>query len=120
MIYGDGGTSRDCNHLKGIFFGILKAIKYIDKDYDIFNLGNSSPIKPIELVNRIEKAIGKDAIIKFEPIEKGDLPITFADVSKSKILVGYAPNTSLNEGLKIMANWLLDNQNQMSKWYLTP
>jgi len=110
-IYGDGGTSRDYTYVEDVVSGILKAVEYKDKDYDIFNLGNSSPIKLIDLVRKIEKAIGKEAIIKFEPIQKGDVPITFADITKSKKQLGYAPNTSLDEGLKIMANWLLDNQN---------
>ena len=110
-IYGDGGTSRDYTYVEDVVSGILKAVEYKDKDYDIFNLGNSSPIKLIDLVRKIEKAIGKEAIIKFEPIQKGDVPITFADITKSRKQLGYAPNTSLDEGLKIMANWLLDNQN---------
>lgn len=111
-IYGDGATSRDYTYVKDIVSGIIKAIEYKDKDYDIFNLGNSSPIKLIDLVRKIEKAIGKEAIIKYEPIQKGDVPITYADVSKSKKLLGYTPKTSLDEGLKIMANWLIDNQNR--------
>lgn len=110
-IYGDGETSRDYTYVEDVVSGILKAVEYKDKDYDIFNLGNSSPIKLIDLVRKIEKAIGKEAIIKFEPIQKGDVPITFADITKSRKQLGYAPNTSLDEGLKIMANWLLDNQN---------
>lgn len=110
-IYGDGETSRDYTYVQDIVSGILKAIEYKDKDYEIFNLGNSSPIKLIDLVRKIETAIGKEAIIKFEPIQKGDVPITFADITKSKKQLGYAPNTSLDAGLKIMANWLLDKQN---------
>ena len=111
-IYGDGGTSRDYTYVKDIVSGILKAIEYKGKDYDIFNLGNSSPIKLIDLVRKIEKAIGKEAIIKFEPIQKGDVPITYADVSKSKKLLGYDPHTNLDDGLSAMANWLLDYQNR--------
>ena len=114
-IYGDGGTSRDYTYVKDIVSGILKAIEYKDKDYDIFNLGNSSPIKLIDLVRKIEKAIGKEAIIKFEPMQKGDVPITYADVSKSKKLLGYDPHTNLDDGLSAMAKWLIQYENTDNK-----
>lgn len=108
-IYGDGSTSRDYTYVEDIVFGITKAINYNEKEYDTFNLGNSAPIKLIDLVRKIEIAVNKKAKLEYKPIQKGDVPITYADVSKSMKQLGYNPKTSLVQGLAIMANWLKKN-----------
>ena len=109
-IYGDGNTSRDYTYVKDIINGIINAINYKESNYEIFNLGNSSPIKLIDLVNKIEKALNKKAVLKYEPIQKGDVPITYAYTQKSKSKLDYCPETSLDTGLLEMAKWLENKQ----------
>ena len=105
-IYGDGSTSRDYTYVEDIVFGITKAINYNEKDYDTFNLGNSAPIKLIDLVRKIEKAVNKKAKLEYKTIQKGDVPVTYADISKSENRLGYSPKTILDQGLKNMADWI--------------
>jgi UDP-glucuronate 4-epimerase len=109
-IYGDGSTSRDYTYVEDIVFGVIKAINYYEKEYDTFNLGNSTPIKLIDLVRKIEIALNKKAKLEYKPIQKGDVPVTYADISKSENRLGYSPKTNLDQGLKNMADWIKDTK----------
>ena len=91
-------------------FGVIKAINYYEKEYDTFNLGNSTPIKLIDLVRKIEIALNKKAKLEYKPIQKGDVPVTYADISKSENRLGYSPKTNLDQGLKNMADWIKDTK----------
>lgn len=76
------------------------------KWYEIFNLGNSSPVKLIDLVRTIEKVLDRKANIEWAPDQPGDVPITYADITKSQAKLGYNPSVSLEEGLERFADWL--------------
>ena len=77
----------------------LKAIDYSDKDYDVFNLGESRTVELRELIELIEKSIGKEAVIEALPEQPGDVPVTYADISKAKSLLGYNPTTQIEDGI---------------------
>ena len=109
-IYGDGNSSRDYTFVKDIINGIINALKYNETKYEVFNLGNSSPIKLIDLVREIEIALNKKATLIFEPIQKGDVPTTFADIQKSKLKLKYNPKTEIKKGLLEMAEWVIKNE----------
>lgn len=108
-IFGDGQTGRDYTYVDDIVDGILRALDYTPKDtpvpFDIFNLGNSHPVKLLELVEKLEIATGRKAIRQQKPMQPGDVPLTWADVSKANKLLGYTPKTSLDEGLKKFVTW---------------
>ncbi len=109
-IYGDGSTSRDYTYVDDIVSGIRSAINYTDTPFEIINLGNSYSIPLSELVTKVEEAVGRKARIDRQPEQAGDVPRTFADVSKAHRLLGYAPATMLEDGLKNFCNWYLKNQ----------
>lgn len=109
-IYGDGSTSRDYTYVEDIVGGIVRAMHYNKKKYDTFNLGNSTPIKLIDLVRKIEIAVNKNAIIKHTPTQKGDVPVTYADINKSENRLGYSPKTNLDRGLRDMVDWIKDTK----------
>lgn len=104
-LFGDGSSSRDYTFVDDIVEGILAAADF-ETHYDIFNLGNSHPVKLSELVEHLEKALGKKARVNSLPPQPGDVPITWADISKAHRLLGYRPKTSLPEGIERFIAWM--------------
>jgi UDP-glucuronate 4-epimerase len=109
-IFGDGETGRDYTFVDDIVAGVLGALDYdfsstAGAPFEICNLGNSHPVKLAELVRMLEHATGKKAIIQREAPQQGDVPLTWADVSKAGKLLGYRPQTTLEEGLKKFVAW---------------
>jgi len=107
--YGDGTTARDYTYVGDIVQGIYEAVKK-PLGFEIINLGNSTPIKLKEFITTIEKAVGKKAIINIKPMPLGDVPITYADISKAKKLLNYNPKTSLEAGMKKYVKWYNENK----------
>jgi UDP-glucuronate 4-epimerase len=110
-IFGDGSTGRDYTFVDDIVAGILAAMK-VDLSaaagkvpFDIFNLGNSHPVKLNELVELLEAATGHKAVRQQKPLQPGDVPLTWADVSKAGRMLGYRPSTGIEEGLKRFVAW---------------
>ncbi|MGH9614043.1 MAG: GDP-mannose 4,6-dehydratase [Bryobacteraceae bacterium] len=104
-LFGDGSSSRDYTYVEDTVQGILAALAYDRTTYDIFNLGNSTPIDLLSLVQLIEENLGKKAGIQWLPMQPGDVPITYADISKSKRLLGYDPQTPISEGIRKFVEW---------------
>ncbi len=109
-IFGDGETGRDYTYVDDIVAGVLAALDYDFSStggtpFEICNLGNSHPVKLSELVRMLEGATGKKAIIQREAPQQGDVPLTWADISKAERLLGYRPQTTLEEGLKKFVAW---------------
>jgi UDP-glucuronate 4-epimerase len=104
-MYGDGSTSRDYTYVDDTVQGIMGAIHYTQSNFEIINLGNNYTITLKELIAAIEKVTGKQAVIERQPDQPGDVPRTFADISKAKQLLGYNPQTQLEEGLKKFYAW---------------
>lgn len=109
-MYGEGNTSRDYTYINDIVQGIKAAINYDKSDFEIFNLGNNYTITLKDLITSIEALTGKKAIIEKLPEQAGDLPKTFADISKARNVLGYAPQTNLQEGLKSFYEWFTLNK----------
>ena len=109
-MFGDGSTSRDYTYVDDTVQGIIGAINYTDSNFEIINLGNNYTVSLKELIENIENVIGKKAIIEQHPEQPGDVPKTFADISKAKQLLGYNPQTQLEEGLKKFYDWFLENK----------
>ncbi|HLJ24433.1 MAG TPA: GDP-mannose 4,6-dehydratase [Candidatus Acidoferrales bacterium] len=109
-IFGDGETGRDYTYVDDIVAGVLGALDYDfspanGAPFEICNLGNSSPVKLKELVRLLECATGKKANIQREGLQQGDVPLTWADISKAGKLFGYRPQTTLEEGLRKFVVW---------------
>ncbi|MCK6543668.1 GDP-mannose 4,6-dehydratase [bacterium] len=98
-LFGDGQTFRDYTYVDDIVHGIMQCIDGL-RGYEILNLGESQTISLIDLVNTIEKALGKKAQIRWMPNQPGDVQKTYADISKAKRLIGYKPSVSINIGIE--------------------
>jgi len=112
-LYGDGSSARDYTFVMDTISGVYSAFNYVNEHesvYDIINLGNSKPIKLLELVQCIYEVLGKKPNLVFEPMQPGDVDITFADISKAKKMLGYNPSTSLKEGVTAFVNWYKESE----------
>jgi len=108
--FGDGTTRRDYTYIDDVVQGTMAALNYGGPLYDFFNLGESQTIQLKELISAIENALGKTAKINELPEQPGDMPLTYADISKARKLLGYDPTTKLSEGLPKFVDWFLRTQ----------
>jgi UDP-glucuronate 4-epimerase len=109
-IFGDGSAGRDYTWVDDIVAGVMAAVDYEPQPaggvpFEVFNLGNSHPVKLAEMVALLERITGKRAILERNPLQPGDVPLTWADVSKAARLLGYRPAMRLEEGLERFVAW---------------
>jgi UDP-glucuronate 4-epimerase len=103
-IYGDGLSSRDYTYIDDVADTVAGNLENI-KGYEIFNLGNSRPVKLVELIGLIESASGKKAIINRMDFQPGDVQTTFADITKAKKMLRYNPATPIESGISKFVEW---------------
>jgi UDP-glucuronate 4-epimerase len=89
---------------------VVAALNYDGARWDIFNLGESETVPLKDLIEAIETAVGKKAKINQLPEQPGDVPLTCADISKARRLLGYNPTTKLRDGLPKFVQWFRAQQ----------
>jgi UDP-glucuronate 4-epimerase len=104
-MFGDGSARRDYTYVDDIIQGVRAAIDYDKSMHEVFNLGESETTELKRLIELIEESLGKKAIIDHQPMQPGDVPITYADISKAKKLLGYNPTTKIEEGIPKFVEW---------------
>jgi len=102
--FGNGMTKRDYTFVDDIVDGIISAL-HADIKFEIINLGNNAPVMLKDFIATVETALGKKASIIERPEQQGDVPVTYADLTKAKRLLGYEPKTSLAEGMQKTVGW---------------
>jgi len=105
--YGDGSTRRDYTYVDDILQGIVAALSYEGALCDVFNLGESQTTTLAGLIEAIENALCKKAVINRLAEQPGDVPLTYADITKSRECLGYAPKTKISEGIPKFVEWYL-------------
>ena len=108
-VFGDGRTARDHTFVSDILDGVMSCTKK-EFGFEIFNLGESQTVKLSELIALIESALGKLAIIDRQPLQPGDVPITFADISKAQRMLGYNPQVKAAKGIPLFVDWFRKNR----------
>ena len=108
-VFGDGTTRRDYTYIDDIIDGVMAAIDYNKSKYEVINLGESRTVELNELISLLEKELQIDATIDRQPPQPGDVPQTFADVSKARALLSYNPSTQIEEGLRRFVEWFRRN-----------
>ena len=121
-IYNNGHMNRDFTYIDDIISGIVHVVNNPSKKddqwsgkapnpsssvapYSIYNIGNNNPVKLLDFIDAIEEAVGKEAIRNYMPIQPGDVPNTFADVSKLESDFNYKPDTPIKTGVERFVNW---------------
>lgn len=103
-VFGDGSSRRDFTYIDDVVQGILSALE-TPFPFEVFNLGESDTIALKDLIGLIEQCLGKKARIDTLPPQPGDMPITYADITKARRLLGYRPGTQIKQGLQRFAEW---------------
>ena len=104
-LFGDGSIRRDFTHVDDICSGILAALQVDEAVGQAFNLGHDEPVEVRQLIAMLESEIGKSAVIENLPASPGDMPVTHADLSKSKRVLNYAPQMPFTDGIKQYVAW---------------
>ena len=107
-VFGDGSTARDYTYISDIVDGILACTRQTF-GYEVFNLGESQTVTLSRLIELIAAALGKKAVLDRQPLQPGDVPITFADITKARAKLGYAPQVKIEQGIPLFADWFLKN-----------
>ncbi len=103
-LYGDGTSRRDYTYCADVVDGIMAALD-CQLDYEIINIGNSRPVQLTELVRLIEEAMGAKAEKKWLPEQPGDMPVTYADISRAKKMLDYDPQYPIERGIEDFVQW---------------
>ena len=104
-VFGDGSTRRDYTYIEDIVEGIMSSLHYNKTPYEVVNLGNDKTVTLSVMIKTIEEVVGKSAIIDRQLEQPGDVPQTWADVTKAKKLFGYLPSTSFITGVERFIEW---------------
>lgn len=124
-VFNHGKHTRDFTYVDDIAEGVIRASDQVaepdpswdamepdpatsDAPFRIFNIGNNSPVALMEYIKAIEEAVGKKAIVRLQPLQPGDVPDTYADVSSLVRAVGYKPTTPVREGVQKFVDWYRD------------
>jgi nucleoside-diphosphate-sugar epimerase len=108
QIYGDGQQSRDFTYVGDIARGTVAGLKPVG--YEVINLGSDTPIVLMDAIRLIERTVGKEAVLEFQPRHKADMMATWADVSKAERLLGWKAEVSFREGIRRAAEWYRENR----------
>lgn len=108
-VFGDGSAARDYTFVTDIVDGVVACTKK-EFGYQIFNLGESETIRLSRMIELLERALGKKAIIDRQPLQPGDVPLTFADISKARDHLGYDPKVKFERGIQLFAEWFLKSE----------
>jgi UDP-glucuronate 4-epimerase len=109
LLYGDGTSQRDYTYIEDILEGLMRSLDRLN-GYEIINLGESRTISLAALITAIERLTGVRAVIERQPMQPGDVMITYADTAKARALLGYSPRFPVEEGLAKFVEWYRNSQ----------
>jgi UDP-glucuronate 4-epimerase len=103
-VFGDGSTARDYTYISDILEGIMACTEK-EFGYEIINLGESQTVKLSFLIDLLQDALGRKALLDWQPRQPGDVPVTCADISKARSKLGYNPRVKIEQGIPLFINW---------------
>ncbi|MGO9479973.1 MAG: GDP-mannose 4,6-dehydratase, partial [Limisphaerales bacterium] len=107
-VFGDGSMARDYTYVTDTVDGIIAATQK-ESGFEIFNLGESQTVTLSRLIELLEAALGKKAVIDRQPPQPGDVPVTFADITRARARLGYQPKIKIETGIKLFIDWFRKN-----------
>jgi UDP-glucuronate 4-epimerase len=108
-LYGDGSSRRDYTFISDIIDGVVAALD-AEHGFEILNLGGAETTALADLVKHLAEELAVTPRIEYLPDQPGDVPITYADVSKAERLLGYSPKVPIREGLKRFVAWYVEDR----------
>jgi UDP-glucuronate 4-epimerase len=103
-VFGDGSAARDYTYITDTVDGVIACTQQ-EFGYEVLNLGESQTVRLDRLIQLLEAALGKKAIIDRQPVQPGDVPITFADISRARAKLRYNPRVKIEEGIRLFIDW---------------
>jgi UDP-glucuronate 4-epimerase len=110
QVFGDGTTRRDYTYIDDIIQGVRAAIDYEGSLHEIFNLGESRTVKLKYLIELLEENLERRAVIERLPMQPGDVPQTYADITKARQLLNYNPQTQIEDGIAKFVVWAMESK----------
>lgn len=107
-VFGDGSTARDYTFIDDILDGIVACTEK-NFGYEIFNLGESQTVTLTRMIQVLESTLGRTAVIDRQPMQPGDVPLTYADISKAARMLGYRPKVKVDDGIPRFVEWFSRN-----------
>ena len=107
-VFGDGSMARDYTYVTDTVDGIVAATRKAS-GFEIFNLGESQTVTLGRLIELLEDALGRKAVIDRQPPQPGDVPITFADITRARAQLGYNPQVKIEAGIRLFIDWFRKN-----------
>jgi UDP-glucuronate 4-epimerase len=106
-VFNNGDLMRDFTYIDDVVKGIIEVLitDKIQENYNIYNIGNNTPVKLLDFIQAVEGACNKKAQLDFYPMQDGDVYQTFADIEDLKAVTGYIPKVKINEGIQEFVNW---------------
>jgi len=104
-VFGDGSTARDYTYITDTLEGIIACTRR-EFGYEVYNLGESQTVRLSRLIELLEGALGRNALIKRLPMQPGDVPLTCADITKAREHLGYDPQVPIEKGIGLFVDWL--------------
>ncbi len=109
-LFGKGDSQRDYTYIDDIVAGVIASLD-LAPGFEIFNLGGAETTRLGDLVAWLAEELAVEPVIQYLPDQPGDVPITYADVSKAQRMLGYAPQVPIREGIRRFVTWYKENQN---------
>lgn len=113
-VFGDGTTRRDYTYIGDITDGISRSLARCS-GYHIYNLGESKTWALKELLEVMQQKLDRKANIQHLPMQPGDVPITYADISKARAELGYNPQVDIEEGITRFVEWFKENDQRSER-----
>ena len=104
QVFNHGDMQRDFTYVDDIVEGTLRVLDRPAR-YAIFNIGNHTPVRLLDYIATLERALGRKAALEMHPMQPGDVKATYADTAALAAAVGFAPSTPLEQGLQRFADW---------------
>ncbi len=105
-VFGDGASARDYTFVTDTVQGIIACTR-TELGYEIFNLGESQTVPLKRMIELLEEALGRKAVIDRQPMQPGDVPLTYANISRARERLGYHPQIPFEQGVKLFTEWFL-------------
>lgn len=115
QLFGDGSSRRDYTYIDDIIQGVRASIDYDASTHEVFNLGESETTELKRLVELLEENLGVKAAVDWQPMQPGDVPVTFADISKAERLLNYKPTTRIEDGIPKFVEWFRSSQQALAE-----
>lgn len=114
QVFGDGSSRRDYTYIDDIIQGVRASMDYDGSIHEVLNLGESETTELRELIELLEQQLGIKALIDRQPMQPGDVPVTFADIAKARELLNYDPTTKISDGIPKFVEWFTSQTPRLS------